>query len=835
MKLNQNKAFATASPSGYQGTGFVNRLFAWSRRHPVLAILLVSLMAVAVNCYPVIFCGRSYVSPDCVSWLVYDWWPMLPATKNEHFQHEYVSAHGSDTGAMMWWGVPMGFVESHSLLDQRELPLWDRYGHAGATLIGQAVSMLGDPLQLIIILGHGSAGAWDVKFVVAKFLFCVGFGLLILRILGSRALAVIYAALAAYCGVFFLIYNHPVFFVFCYGPWILLSALAWFGEQSPRRVCWGLVWLLANFSCFTAGHVEPAVVLIGGLNLTALACALARQRQLADWAAVIGRVAVGAMLFLGLTAPMWMSFFAALKSSYSLHSEVHVVQLPWVSLLGVFDDIFYLLRLKGEAYGAVAPGTSLLVMVGVMLSALRWRKLKDESFFWVNSGAILLWGGIVFGWVPASVIAAVPLLNRVGHVYADFSCLLAIHLMIQSACGFMSLAREDSLRRVAENLLWVAVIFGVMVLVYDFGITHRPIPWGYILCSLAGAMGAPLLFVYLRNNSRPIPLSGWAGIIILAFAPHFRFGLYSFGNAGNADSLMIPGKRAVLSAPSKAITRIKEDRSSPFRVVGMGWILAGDYSAVYGLEDIRSCAPLSNGQYINLIRNFPGVAFGGEGGWGIEIENPEAAQPLLNLLNVKYLLAQLNPKSQVRAGLDFRVTDRSDFLVLENLEAWPRAFFTDKISTNSSTEMFVNQLLANSKQPFVSLSPDEIKNQSGLQPLENTKSAVIVPATGYELLPNSTAFDIHAPSAGVVFLAEGQARDFMVKVNGETKEVLNANRAFKALYLDKSGDYHIKFTYRPRYWRLACMFFWIALGCAMVLALQPFVRARIQRKGRTTA
>ena len=63
--------------------------------------------------------------------------------------------------------------------------------------------MLGDPLQLIVILGRGSAEAWDVKFVMAKFLFCVGFGLLILRLPGNRVLAFIYAALAAYCGAYF--------------------------------------------------------------------------------------------------------------------------------------------------------------------------------------------------------------------------------------------------------------------------------------------------------------------------------------------------------------------------------------------------------------------------------------------------------------------------------------------------------------------------------------------------------------------------------------------------------------------------------------------------------
>ena len=67
-----------------------------------------------------------------------------------------------------------------------------------------------------------------------------------------------------------------------------------------------------------------------------------------------------------------------------------------------------------------------------------------------------------------------------------------------------------------------------------------------------------------------------------------------------------------LNAPSRAVDKIKADQSGPFRVVGLQWNFFGDYSAVYGLEDIRSCAPLSNGEFMNLIRDFPGVKFDGD-------------------------------------------------------------------------------------------------------------------------------------------------------------------------------------------------------------------------------
>jgi len=777
----------------------------WNVRHPVLAVILVSLLAVIINCHPIIFCGRSFVSPACVGTLVYSWPPMFPGMKPA----PQLSAHGSDTAAMMIQEVPSGFIESRSLLQHGELPLWNRYGHAGAVFLGQAVTMLGDPLQLIIILGHGSAMAWDLKFLTAKLLFCVGFGLLVHRILGSQRLALVYAALAAYCGAFFYINNHPAFFSFAYAPWILLSGLAWLNPQPGWHFRWALVWLLANFACFNAGHVEVAVILIAGLNLAALAYALQACHRAADFGAVSGRMAVGALLFMELTAPVWLSFLAALPGAFTAHSKTHVYQLPLQCLPGVFDDLLYQLFLPDDSIPALSPGTSMLVFVGCVLSILRWRQVGHDPFFWVNSSAIVLWGGCIFGWVPASALAWIPLLNRDGHTHVDFSYLLVMHLTLQSAYGFKVLARKTSFRRVALDFLWIILVYAGMMLAYSFNPLPRPVPWNYFFCVGAGAVGAPLLFGYWNCRGSRISAAGWATIVILGLAAQFRFGLYGSGDRG----LLLVGPRMALDTPSPAVEKIKTDHASPFRVVGMLYNLYGDYSAVYGLEDIRSCAPLTGGQYMDLLQNFPGITFSHN--WIIEVENPVAAQPLLNLLNAKYLLTM--PDFALPPGLDFRVINRSDFGVVENLEVWPRAFFTDRVVSIATTGEFIQRLVQHGQHPFAALTPQEIATQPGLRELATAEPAVILAATNYQLLANSTAFEIHVPSAGVVCLTEGQARDFSATANGEPKTVLTVNRAFKGLYLDRPGDYHIVFTYRPRHWRLACSLFITATAAVIAL------------------
>jgi hypothetical protein len=234
---------------------------------------------------------------------------------------------------------------------------------------------------------------------------------------------------------------------------------------------------------------------------------------------------------------------------------------------------------------------------------------------------------------------------------------------------------------------------------------------------------------------------------------------------------------------------------------------------------------LSNGQYISLLQNFPGINFAG---WVAKIARPVQAQPLLNLLNVKYLLA--NPNVVLKDNSDYHCVFQGDFTVLENPEVWPRAFFSDKITAISSNEQFIQYLLEHGKRPFIALADDEIAKQPGLRRLADAPEATIVPATNYLLLPNSTAFDVHIPSAGVVCLTEEQAKDFMATANGLPLPVLTANQAFKGVYLDHAGDYHVEFTYRPRYWLLSCFSFWLSAIGAVIFTFMNVRAARFGKK-----
>jgi hypothetical protein len=57
---------ASASESKTTSKGLAKRFSDWNAKHPVWTIVLVSLLAVVINCYPIIFCGQSHLKKSAV-------------------------------------------------------------------------------------------------------------------------------------------------------------------------------------------------------------------------------------------------------------------------------------------------------------------------------------------------------------------------------------------------------------------------------------------------------------------------------------------------------------------------------------------------------------------------------------------------------------------------------------------------------------------------------------------------------------------------------------------------------------------------------------------------
>ena len=146
----------------------------WAGARPATAVFLAALAAVLVSCHPIVFLGRSFVSPNNGAQALYDDFPSLPGSTDV----EVEDSAGSDLGAMMWAFLPYSAMQ-HEALAAGEWPLRNHHANCGLGLQGQGISMFGDPLHFIPVAANGAAWAWDVKFLLAKLLFAWGAGCLL--------------------------------------------------------------------------------------------------------------------------------------------------------------------------------------------------------------------------------------------------------------------------------------------------------------------------------------------------------------------------------------------------------------------------------------------------------------------------------------------------------------------------------------------------------------------------------------------------------------------------------------------------------------------------------
>ena len=144
----------------------------WQRaKSPVFAVVFGGIVALCLSTYPVIFLGKSFVSPGYGPGLLYDRLPLVPDYHST--ETEELSA---DHGAMPWQNLPYSRVQSESIFAYGEFPIWNRYNSGGVPLFGQGQSQILDPIHWIAVAGQGNNWAWDLKLLASKLVFLIGLG-----------------------------------------------------------------------------------------------------------------------------------------------------------------------------------------------------------------------------------------------------------------------------------------------------------------------------------------------------------------------------------------------------------------------------------------------------------------------------------------------------------------------------------------------------------------------------------------------------------------------------------------------------------------------------------
>ena len=793
-----------------------------AQRRPRLALAIIALAAAIASSYPVVFFGKSFVSPNSEAYLLYYRHPTLPETQPEPPE----DVKGSDVGAIMWCHVPYTALVSRALFRDGELPLWNRYNCAGAPLLGQAQSMVGDPLGMITLLTDSAWWAWDVKFVLAKAIFALGLALCIWSLTRSLGLAAVTALSAIWIGFFAYRFAHVAVFSVAYGPWILLPWLTLRNGGARRdllRAGIGLV--LANWVQLNSGTAKESSMLILCLNATGLLVLLCSD---GTWRERIRRIAPllwANILFLLISAPLWLIFFDALRRSITVYDAPRAIQLPASLLLGFFDDIFTqdFTRAEHRAH----PSLNFFMLAGFLwfLAAGLWRKNRTLLAL---SLACLPLAALVFGVVPPTWIAAAPLLGNIVHVHNTFGCVLLILVPLLAASGLHDAwERRGTAQWMATWRRMVAVLALLLAAYLSFTQAEGEAPYARFHLdptwrSLFFLRYAPALLLAAALLPWLIRRQAWPAVILALLAMHFRHGMYV---ATKFDAyVMNPRTGYPLEAQSMALQRVRHRLvREPFRTVGFSGNLSPGYNALVGLESIAGSDALMNRHYHELCRagNIERID------WRIVVRESTipATKPFHDLLNLRYYL-RAPTTSPAPAGL-FAV-GRADLHILESREAWPRAFFTNRLKTYGTLEELASLVRGGDGRPFAARQESRQLRGAGDE---------VIPASNYRLTTNSTSFTVHATGPGIAVLGETFEKDnFRVTVNGQPASYFRVNHAFKGVALESAGDYRIVFTYWPRVLTPALWLAGIglALGAAtgFLLWRQPVAAALTARGSR---
>ncbi len=794
-----------------------SRALEWARAHPRRAVAAAATLAVLLQCHPVIFFGKSFVSPDNATLLLYDTYPVLPGYDSKELE----DAKGSDVGAMMWGHLVAPVLEHDALFDDRELPLWNRYVMNGLPFLGQGQSMFGDPLNWLTIVTRGAAWSWDARFVLTRWLLCCGVGLTVLLLTAELGPALLMTAAAGFLGYFGFRLNHAANFSLCYSAWILVAWAGLLRAPSLRaEIRCALLLVVSSFAVYTSGTVKEASMLIACLNAAGAllvvldgAAARVRLRRLALAAAA------GGMMLL-IAAPLVLSFVSTLQRSFTSYDQPAAAQINPAFLVTFFDDLFSRQTYQNETVST--PATNFIFLVGLAWAFAAVRDVANRRAFAALLLAALLPFGMVFGIVPERWITAVPFIRNIHHIDNTFSCVLIVLSAVLAGFGFSALFRLAGRIEWRIAYLQFLALAGALVGIY-WAATQRVAKSdffvGYSWSIVAVALILPLAIDRAARRRDPALL---AALLLSSFA------LLTWRHAQYLRSpfdayVYNPKVRADLHADSPAINFVAAKATEPSRPIGLGLNLFAGFMQMYQVESILGIDPLRN-RYHDELAAALGLPRVREAATPMPDEEAGTFGPSLDALNVRYYLAHHTEKPRELPGL--KALGSFDLDVYERATAWPRAFFSDRLQVYGEVSDLAGRMRRSVGQPLAAVQQsDKSVPEEATRLRRDAAGQSIRPAHDYRLTTNTTSFTVDAPSAGVVVLSEGYYPDeFQATLNGQPVPYFRANHNSKAIYIPQAGRYAVRFAYWPHHFTLALVL--CAVGCAALAAVAAFALRR---------
>lgn len=832
------------------------RLLPQQARREVVEAALFLFLSLAVFFWPAVFSGRVLLPTDLIFEIDPLWRPLAP----EGYTHPANQILSDQVYAFFPWKILT--VRS---LAQGHLPLWNPYINGGQPFVGNAQSAIFSPFNLLSYFLP-----FYPSYVVTAILrlFVAGiFTFLFAREIGLNKPGALLAMMVfTFSGPMIVWLGYPLSPVIAWLPAMLLTVERVLTRKSGLYVvACGLVVGVQ----FLGGHPETSFLVMLAWTAYALYRAVVLEGwQLSALFSQLLRIAAAATIGLLLAAVQLLPFVEALLQSAIMSARQaeaaggtssFLVRLllewrNWPTAITVLlpqyfgtplDNSYlypYSNYVEQNAYAGVLP---LALAAAIILYGVKHHSSSRRGlvlFFALLAGVCL---GIAIRLPVVNGINYLPLFNisangRMRLIYA-----FAVAILAGMGLDEVSAGRQESLRLTLRILVLLALIsLALIVFAYigfvvfkdeiiQFGRAFVESSWGTPYFSrplehyyaLVDERYEKKLALFLPKNI-VMYLPVFVALACLALHrwgqklwPGSKMWTYVALGLTMLDVFLIgmPFNPTIASQdvfpPPGAIQFLQQD-PDVYRVSGTGMILYPNSNMVFGVSDMRGYDAVVPRRYVDLVDRM-------EGRFRLRHYSllVGAGSPLLDLLNVKYILTD----QELSGRWEWVYRDASGVNVYRNRDVLPRAFIVYRAQVVDSAAQSLSRI-TDSVFDFRERVVLEEMPPDWREPSEIPSTPAATRIVDYE--PNRVRVEVETAVDGLLVLTDTYMPGWKALVDGRSTGVHVADHAFRAVVVP-AGIHQVEFVYKPLSFQIGAV---VSLA-TLVFLIVAFLLSRVRHTG----
>jgi hypothetical protein len=552
--------------------------------------------------------------------------------------------------------------------------------------------------------------------------------------------------------------------------------------------------------------------------------ALPRDPLARHWAAAVARLGIMLVVALGLAAPLLLpaeqlsrrSVRAGIGYDNATQFSVQPVALLQLLLPKVFGDNptnYWSAFANGEIWGYAGVAALVLALVGVLWQT---RAMRGHRLFFVALGAVALLAalgpftplhGWLYGFVPGydRVRAA----GRMLLLY-DFAVAVLAAYGLDALLDWVA-ARHDAIPAFGVLLRHVRRGIGIVVAVLALGII--PLFYGLILRQddpvnrpVIAVDGLNVLLLILIATLALLwaverrGIGGRAVAILATLLIIFDLFSATAGFNPTTDNLLAgfqqPAARQELRARTATMPPFRVDTDD----IADRW--QPSVAAIDGVDSVSGAYnPLQLADYATFR----------------ERAQSSRSSLIYGLLNVAYVGL---PAEKAAPG-DWQKAFVGDKVVFyqPSRPPLPRAFVVGSAESVADPGAAFDRIKAPEFDPaklvYIQGAVGTLNGDPGATPATVTRDGT-----------DGTTIHVTTRGAGYLVLADAFFPGWQATIDGQNATVLQADLAFRAVYLPGGGDHTIVFRYRPIWWMVG----WIIAGLTAIATLALLILTPVMRR-----